>query len=55
VLREANRATLGLVRVSHQQKELLEEKYNAYLDEIDDGSIVLKKKIKSRDEKNKTL
>jgi hypothetical protein len=25
------------------------------LDEIDDGSIVLKKKIRSREEKNKTL
>jgi hypothetical protein len=55
VLRDANRATLGLVRISHQQRELLEDKYNAYLEEIDDGSIVLKKKIKSKDEKSKTL
>ena len=55
VLRDANRATLGLVRVAHKQKELLEDKYNCYLGELDDGDVVLKKKMKSRDEIPKTL
>ena len=55
VLRDANRATLALVRVSHQQKELLEDKYNSYLEELEDGDIVLKKKMKSKDEKHKTF
>jgi hypothetical protein len=46
---------LALVRVSHQQKELLEDKYNSYLEELEDGDIVLKKKMKSKDEKHKTF
>ena len=55
VLRDANKATLSLVRDAQRQRELLEDKYNSYLEELDDGEMVLKKKIKSKDEENKSL
>lgn len=49
VLREANRVTLQMVRNADKQKWLLEEKYNATLEQAGDD-YVLKKRYRGRDE-----
>jgi hypothetical protein len=48
VLRESNRVSLALVKISGKQLEMLEDKYNCFLEANDEtGEILLKKKIKA--------
>ena len=56
VLREANRVSIALVKVAGKQLEMLEDKYNCFLEANDDtGEMILKKKIKTKEEAPQSL
>lgn len=50
ILRGANSATLGMIDNIMKQKLLLEEKYNCYLEEMEDGDMVLKRKLRTKED-----
>jgi hypothetical protein len=56
VLREANRVSIALVKVAGRQLEMLEDKYNCFLEANDEtGEMILKKKIKASEEAPQSL
>jgi hypothetical protein len=55
-LREANRVSIALVKVAGRQLEMLEDKYNCFLEANDEtGEMILKKKIKASEEAPQSL
>jgi len=55
-LREANRVSISLVKIAGKQLEMLEDKYNCFLEANDEtGEMVLKKKIKQSEEAPQSL
>ena len=55
-MREANRVSISLVKIAGKQLEMLEDKYNCFLEANDEtGEMVLKKKIKQSEEAPQSL